>query len=157
MREIQAPNRLPKLCFGETTIFLAGSIEMNKATMWQDEVIKFFKDYPSPVFYNPRRNDWDSSWKQSTDCPEFVEQVEWELNALDKAQIIFMYLEPGTLSPISLLELGLFCDSGKLIVCCPEDFWRKGNVDITCNIYKVPCYDTFEEALLALKQEIEEW
>jgi hypothetical protein len=33
---------------------------------------------------NPRREDWDSSWIQSIDNPQFREQVEWEIYALTK-------------------------------------------------------------------------
>ena len=36
------------------------------------------------------------------------------------------------------VELGLFARSGKLRVCCPEPFWRKGNVDVVCARYGVP-------------------
>jgi len=63
--------------------------------------------------------------------------VEWELNALEKANIIAMYFEPGTKSPVSLLELGLFAHTGRMIVCCPDGFWRKGNVDVVCERYGV--------------------
>ena len=33
-------------------------------------------------------------------------------------------------APITLLELGLFARSGKLIVCCPDGYWRKGNIEV---------------------------
>ena len=58
-----------------------------------------------------------------------------------------MYFDPNTKSPISLLELGLFAQSKKLIVCCPEGFWRKGNVDIVCDRYNIPNYDSLEKLL----------
>ena len=58
-----------------------------------------------------------------------------------------MYFDPNTKSPISLLELGLFAHSKKLIVCCPEGFWRKGNVDIVCDKYGIPNYDSLEKLL----------
>ena len=51
-----------------------------------------------------------------------------------------MYFDPETKSPISLLELGLFANSGKIHVICPEGFWRKGNVDIVCDEYNIPMY-----------------
>ncbi|HEX2901441.1 MAG TPA: nucleoside 2-deoxyribosyltransferase domain-containing protein, partial [Bacteroidia bacterium] len=51
---------------------------------------------------------------------------------MERAELIVMYLDPATKSPVSLLELGLHANSGKLVVCCPDGFWRKGNVDITC-------------------------
>ena len=89
------------------------------------------------IILNPRRDHWDSSWLQSKTTPQFREQVEWELNALETADLIAMYFAPHTKSPVSLLELGLFARSGKLVVCCPDGFWRKGNIDIVCERYGV--------------------
>lgn len=132
------------------SIFLAGTIEMGKSIDWQQQVIEALKDYDVDI-YNPRRADWDSSWVQSIDCPQFKEQVEWELNALEDATIILMNFIGGTLSPISLLELGLYARSRKLMVVCPDDYWRKGNVDVVCNFYNVIRFNTLEQAIIALK------
>ena len=144
LKIIYAPNRLSAI---GVTIFLAGSIEMGTAEDWQTKIEKYFDgvDYDVTLF-NPRRKDWDSSWEQTIGNPQFREQVEWELNALEKSDLIFLYLSPGTNSPISLLELGLFADK-RLLVCCPEGFWRKGNVDIVCNKYNISNLDTFNGAL----------
>jgi len=60
----------------------------------------------------------------------FKEQVDWEMDLLDEADVIALYLQLDTMSPISLLELGLHAKDGKLVVCCPEAFWRRGNVQI---------------------------
>jgi hypothetical protein len=137
--EIKPPYTLPK------KIFLAGSIEMGKAENWQEKIVNTFNK--SYLFFNPRRDDWDSSWEQKIENVQFNEQVTWELNALDSSDIIVMYFDPNTKSPISLLELGLYAASGKLIVCCPEGFWRKGNVDIVCQRYKVPTVETIEDLI----------
>jgi len=118
------------------SVFLAGSIEMGSAGKWQT----FMEERLSQtdiIIFNPRRDHWDSAWVQSKANPQFCEQVEWELNAMEKANIIAMYFEPETKSPVSLLELGLFARGGKMIVCCPDGFWRKGNVDIVCAKYAV--------------------
>lgn len=69
-----------------------------------------------------------------------------------------LFLQPGTLSPISLLELGLLAgemgvrregkgekDKGKLVVCCPEGYWRRGNVQVVCERYGVVLVETLEE------------
>lgn len=56
-----------------------------------------------------------------------------------------MYFDPFTKSPISLLELGLFANSGKLHVICQSPFWRKGNVDIVCAKYNIPVYENLGE------------
>ena len=117
-------------------VFLAGSIEMGAAGPWQADLEASLAAAPVTI-WNPRRDAWDASWRQSIDEPLFREQVEWELEAQERADLIAMYLAPGTLSPISLLELGLFAQSGKLVVCCPEGFWRRGNVQIVCRRYGV--------------------
>ena len=125
------------------SIFLAGSIEMGKAENWQDELANMLA-HTNITFLNPRRDDWDSSWEQSADADNFREQVEWELQSMHDATMILMYLQPNTLSPISLLELGIYAGSGKLTVCCPDGFWRKGNVELVCEQYGAPLYHTKE-------------
>ena len=147
MRVFQAPQHL---CPSETpAIFLAGSIELGFAVDWQQTVVEYFRELPVTL-YNPRRRDWDSTWTLRADDPQFFEQVTWELEALRRSDLVIMNLLPGTLSPISLLELGLFASSGKLRVCCPEDFQRAGNVEIVCQQYGIPLYRTLLELLASL-------
>tara|TARA_R110002124_G_scaffold60097_5_gene165070 strand:- start:412 stop:912 length:501 start_codon:yes stop_codon:yes gene_type:complete len=121
-----------------TAVFLGGSIEMGKAERWQDEMADAMQG-ENVLLLNPRRKGWDASWEQTIDNAHFREQVEWELKALENADLILLYLQPDTKSPISLLEFGLYAKSApeKLLVCCPDGFWRKGNVDITGARYGV--------------------
>lgn len=137
-----------------SAVFLAGSIEMGKAENWQAKFTKAMEEYNVRIL-NPRRDDWDSSWEQKKDNPKFREQVEWELNALERAHLIVMYFDPSTQSPISLMELGLHAESGKLLVCCPEGFWRKGNVDIVCEKYGIEQFDTLEEVIERVQNELD--
>jgi hypothetical protein len=140
---IKAPNNINQRDIHKPSMFLAGSIEMGQAENWQDTMTKYFeKDFN---IFNPRRDNWDSSWVQSFDNPEFFQQVSWELHALDFSDIIIMYFDPKTMSPISLLELGLYATSKKLHVICPEGFWRKGNIEIVCSKYNIPLYNSIEE------------
>ena len=136
------------------SVFLAGSIEMGAAIDWQAQFIESFKDEDSLLFLNPRRDDWDSSWEQSIENKHFREQVEWELEAQEKADIIVMYFAPNTKSPITLLELGLFAKTQKMICCCPEGFWRKGNVDVVCDRYNVEVVDSLDKMISALREKI---
>ena len=80
----------------------------------------------------------EASWEQSIANPLFRGQVEWELDGLERASAIAMYYDPDTQAPITLLELGLFARSGKLIVCCPPGFWRRGNVEVVCIRFCIP-------------------
>jgi len=69
------------------------------------------------------------------------------LDALEKATFIVFNFLPESRSPITLHELGLFARSGKCWVCCPKEFWRSGNVEITCNRFNIPLYRNMEELL----------
>lgn len=153
MIEYKAPKFIPSQAYRKISIFLAGSIEMGAAEDWQEKVVTALKDHDVNVF-NPRRDDWDSTWEQKISNPQFYEQVSWELDALDRSDIIFMYFSPETKSPISLLELGLYLSTGNMIVCCPEGFWRKGNVDIVCEKYGVAVHRNINAAIEALKDSI---
>lgn len=143
-RIYKAPEEIP-LQIDAKTIFLAGSIEMDKAVDWQKHCEELLQD--KFIIFNPRRNEWDSSWSQSIENPNFKEQVSWELNALEKADIIIMYFAANTMSPISLLEFGLYAQSKKMKVVVEEDFWRKGNIDIVCERYEVEQFKTLEELI----------
>ena len=144
MSEIKAPN--PLIQDDTKKIFLGGSIEMGKAEKWQDKLIQLFSRVSGVTFWNPRRDDWDASWVQDpTPGTQFHEQVSWELNAQEEADAIVYYFAPDTMSPITLLELGVYSNSGKVIVCCPDGYERKGNVIITCKHIGVPVVETFEE------------
>jgi len=151
-KEIQSPNELKKEK-GYTTVFLAGSIEMGEAEDWQKEIIDTLED-ENIIFLNPRRDDWDSTWKQEKTDKNFREQVTWELTALEFADIIALYIDPNTQARITLLELGLHARDGKLIVCCPKGFDRKGNIDITCDLYKIKQVDTLEDLIEELRKKV---
>ena len=150
--EIQAPKFIPydKL---NRYLFLAGSIEMGTAEKWQDRVIQELKNSIWTIL-NPRRDDWDSSWIQSIDNDKFVEQVSWELEAMERAEYILMYFDVKAKSPITLLELGLWASQppgtkrwDKLVVVCPNGFWRKGNVDIVCARYRTRQFNSLTDAI----------
>jgi Nucleoside 2-deoxyribosyltransferase like len=138
---------------GRRAVFLAGSIEMGLAGDWQAEVIAALADLDVAIL-NPRREDWDSSWRQSIDDPRFREQVEWEIAAQERADLIPMYFAPETRAPITLLELGLFAASGKQVVCCPEGYWRKGNVEVVCARYRIPFVETLPELIGVVRSRL---
>ncbi|MNE52424.1 hypothetical protein D3C87_1084220 [compost metagenome] len=140
----KAPEEIP-LQIDLKTIFLAGSIEMDKAVDWQKKCEELLQD--QFVIFNPRRNEWDSSWSQTIENIHFKEQVNWELVALEKADIIIMYFAENTMSPISLLEFGLYAQSNKMKVVVEENFWRKGNIDIVCERYSVQQFKTLDELI----------
>ena len=143
------PDSVPSTSRGRFTIFLAGSIEMGAAENWQDKFADRLKNQQldfEVTLFNPRRDNWDSSWTQNKNDKNFSDQVWWELNHLDWCDSIVMYFDPNTKSPVSLLELGLYAKTRKLIVICPDGFWRKGNVEIVCDKEDIPLYNSMNEA-----------
>jgi len=135
------------------SVFLAGSIEMGKAELWQETFTERLSDLSVTVF-NPRRNDWNKEWKQDIAFPKFREQVDWEMDYLEEADVIALYFQPGTMSPISLLELGLHASSGKVIVCCPEGYWRLGNVQVVCSRFEIPIVDSMDELIKQTRERL---
>lgn len=118
-------------------------------------MVKALEDIKLGWIFNPRRDIFDATLVQSIHTPLFKEQVDWELNAQEEADLIFMYFAPDTKCPITLLELGLFAKSGKLSVCCPHDFWRRGNVEIICDRFSIPLCNTFEELVSDARTHIQ--
>lgn len=139
---IYKPPVRPKV--DKPSVFLAGSIEMGVAKNWQKELASALERLPVMIF-NPRRDDWNKDWKQDISNPPFKDQVLWEMEYLDRVDVIALFFQPGTMSPISLLELGLLVKEKKLIVCCPEGFWRRGNVQVICERFKIPLVENIEE------------
>jgi hypothetical protein len=123
----------------EKSVFLAGSIDMGEAADWQAEMTRALADSPLAIL-NPRRDDWDASWRQSIHEPKFKEQVEWELFGLEQADVIAMWFAPASAAPITLLELGLHARFGHLVVGCPDGYWRKGNVEVVCARFGIPVH-----------------
>lgn len=141
MKEYKAPQPFwnDKNVNNKKKVFLAGSIEQGLAENWQTNISKKLSNL-DVIIINPRRDDWDSSWVQSVNNPQFYEQVTWEMYGLMNSDVIAMYFDPATKSPISLLELGLHAHDGKLVIYCPNGFWRKGNVDVVAKVYNIPVY-----------------
>lgn len=135
MRIIQSPATLDILS-DESAVFLAGSIDMGNTSDWQNELVTALASCNGALL-NPRRQHWDPTWLPEATFPVFREQVEWELAAMEAAGMIAFYFAPGSQAPVTLLELGLAARTGKAVVCCPDGYWRKGNVDIVCQHYGI--------------------
>lgn len=149
MKIFKSPQDTSSVKSNEFSIFLAGSIEMGVAEDWQTRLTTALALSGTEVtIYNPRRDDWDSSWVQSIHDKQFNQQVNWEIDHLFKSSLIVFYFDPNTKSPITLMELGLiagqYCNA---VVCCPDGFWRKGNVEIICDRFNIPMVNTLDEII----------
>ena len=116
------------------SVFLAGTIDNGDSLNWQDKVIiELINLGISCDVFNPRREHWNSNPSKE----EMENQIKWEQKHLDGADVIAMVLLNNSKSPISLLELGLYANTNKMIVFCTPDFYRWDNVRITCEKHNI--------------------
>lgn len=141
---------------GEVRVFLGGTIDLGNSEDWQSRIINDIKSRVSVdtdvSVFNPRRESWYGN--PVTDNPEFVRQVDWELENLEAADIIVMMLLGSSKSPVSLMELGLHARTSRVIVYCEDGFWRKGNVDMVCERYGVRQVATYAGLLTEVVERI---
>lgn len=139
------------------SIFLGGSIEVGAAHDWQKDLIQHIdkKEYSFKIeLLNPRRDAWDASWP--VDNPNhtvLAEQINWELYYQDKADILIYYFATGTISPITLLEMGTYAGRNPLIYI-EGGYKRHANVKITADHFGWEYHEDRESFLNALDNRI---
>ncbi|KAM5341559.1 hypothetical protein ACJ41O_014590 [Fusarium nematophilum] len=129
-RIIMAPNRPTPDDSKNTSIFLAGTTTTT-STDWRETLTQALASHPVTIF-NPQRDDWDSTWKEDFSDKRWAEQVWWELDMQEAADIVVFFFHGATDAPVSLLELGLGVRSGRAIVCALEGYSKRGNVEAVC-------------------------
>jgi hypothetical protein len=139
-----------KPTYRKFSVFTAGSIEMGQAVQWQQLMANCLRYLPITVL-NHRCGNWDPSDVPKAGNAGFKDQVEWELEALEKANVICFFFDVTTQSPVTMLELGLWAASRKIVVCCDPRFWRSGNVELTCSRYGIPFVKTFAELVTGVR------
>lgn len=137
------------------SVILYGSIEPDPAADWQTSLATSLSDLPIAVI-NPRCDAWDSTWVEDVSDLRFKEQVEWEMDHAKAADVIAFYFKPGTLTPITLLELGMYAGTGKAVVCCPERFYKRGNVQIVCQRYGIELLGSLDELQKTVRERLVE-
>ncbi len=142
--EIKAPGKYD--ASKRYTVFLAGAIDQGEAENWQEKVARALDKFDITIL-NPRRDDWDDSWEQTADNPEFRQQVEWELDAQEAADMVVFVFTAGSKAPITFLEFGLFAPKKDAVVCAEEGFYRQGNLDIVAERHRVPMYHDLDEMI----------
>ncbi|KAN0089033.1 hypothetical protein V8E51_019293 [Hyaloscypha variabilis] len=149
-REIMAPGAYEKTGL---TVFLSGSIDTPPAT-WQKTVTAALS-HLDVTLLNPHREDWNETWREDASFKPWAEQVKWELDGMEAADIMAVYFGRKTEAPITLMELGLWARSGKCVVGCSENYPKKGNVKAVCERYGIECVGTVGELIDGVKRKLE--
>ena len=152
-QHIKAPSTDYSVNELQGTIFLAGAIDMGNAVNWQQELADALSIYPELVLFDPRRDDWNSSWKQEKNDPQFSEQVNWELEHITGADLVIFVFPKESKAPVSFLELGLCLGLGlDMFVYVHPEFYRKGNIDITAERFGAPVVNSMDELVVSIKE-----
>lgn len=127
-------------------VFLGGTIDNGNSEDWQKEVCEKLMKL-NIIIFNPRRDPWPS------DAGDKVvdEQIKWELDRLKESDLIIINILPDSKSPISLMELGLYAQSYKLMVFCDEKFYRYNNVKNVCEMYNIHLFNNNSSDFIADK------
>lgn len=106
-------------------LFLAGGI--TNCPNWQKDIISKIKDIDNLIVYNPRRNNFPIGDQNAA-----IQQIVWEYEHLESADIIVFWFSNGSLNPIVLYELGRWGNSTKkdIIVGIDTEYERKQDVVI---------------------------
>lgn len=118
------------------SIFLAGSIDVHLSGNWRKYVSRRIR---GRVIFDPTHNNHNALSNL-----EMKNHIAWELKALALSDTVLLNLLPNSESPISLVELGLYVKSNKLIVICPTEFYKSRYVIQLCETYNTPIFETID-------------
>lgn len=138
-------NKLPNKEQGKDCIFLAGSMDLEKSVGWRKKVVNQLSKDEKYCFLDPThiKHDFLSASKMEA-------HVLWELNALELADRILLVFLKESLSPISLVELGLYVRTKKMIVVCPKEFYKIDYITVLCKKYQTTLVHSLEQAIQVL-------
>lgn len=128
------------------SVFLAGR---TSGRDWRKYLIESLAGL-EVVVLNPQRFDWDSTWAEDFADQRWAEQVNWEMDMREAADLVVFMFDDTSVAPITLLELGLSAHSGNVVVCVTDSYPKKGNVTAVCqryNIQQVSSEDALGEAV----------
>ncbi|TVY46848.1 hypothetical protein LOCC1_G003713 [Lachnellula occidentalis] len=139
---IHAPSEEPVT--GIKSVFLAGTTTSIDNVDWRGKLSALLSEHPITIF-NPDRPDWDSTWREEITFAPYREQVMWELDKQEKADLVVVYFHPATVAPISLLEFGLSAQiPNKVVAVAPEGYSKRGNVQIVCQRFGIEFLDNID-------------
>lgn len=90
------------------------------------------------------------------DFTPWVEQVNWELNGIENADIVVVYFGAEAKAPISLLELGLAAKTKSCVVCVKDGYWKDANVRLVCKRLGIQVVEKVEDLAASVESMVKE-
>ena len=139
---------IDEIRLGKKLLFLAGSIDLELPGDWRKSVTeKLCRRFD---FFNPTTNNHKSLTEK-----EWENHIEWELKAMERSDIILMNFLEEAKSPISLVELGLNTLNKKLVVICPERFYKRQYIVSLCKYYSTPIFNDLKSAVNYIEMNLD--
>ena len=139
----QVTNDSVKLYLGGTMDF--GSVENDWQTKFQNGLLSLTD--PIKGLLMIRGTNWiifnphvppTQPLAPTLDNPEFVQTMQWRMQMMDMADIVFINIMNKSVSPSPILEFGSLLTSGKLVVRCGEQHQIYSQIRLYCEKYSVP-------------------
>ncbi|GAB5417556.1 MAG: hypothetical protein Crog4KO_08280 [Crocinitomicaceae bacterium] len=130
---------LPKKSSDKSFVFLAGSMGKDEHGTWRERIMSDLSG--KFLFLDPTCHN-----HASLDADGMKKHIQWELDAMEMADTILLHFLPESESPISLVELGLYTFTDKLIVVCPKEFYKYNYLYVLCEKYNTPFLEDIEAA-----------
>lgn len=123
------------------SFFLGGTIDNGASKDWQKDLIEMTSDVSDVVLISPRRDDWNAD---ATDT-ELENQIIWERYFQKKVDFKIYHFEDGSISPITLLELGEYGKGSDTIVSVTPKYQRYMNVKMFCDENNIMMVDSVDD------------
>ena len=129
-------------------LFLGGGI--SSCPIWQEEMTELLKP-TNLILLNPRRDKFDMNDPKATEY-----QIKWEYEHLQKATARMFWFCHETLCPITLFELGKWCQKGDpLFVGAHPEYKRK--IDLHVQLGLITPAHVVSSSLKELAERICNW
>lgn len=157
------PQSINKISLFDNSIFLAGTIDNGYSANWQvlasnlidKEMKETKKENKKVLIFNPRRDSWNNTWVNRIHNAEFYQQINWELDCIEKCSHLLFHIEEDSKSPITLMEIGLSIKLDKpIFISCSPKFYRYGNIEVVCHKYGIPLFDDLPTAIKNLVKNV---
>lgn len=144
-----------KVEYTTPSLFLAGGI--SNCPPWHNTLLTRLREQSSEndacwTILNPRRAEFPENKSDAA-----REQIEWEFEALKRADVIQFWFPKETLCPITLFELGRWIASDKpVVVGTHPDYQRRFDVEVQCDLARpgMTIYSSLDDLAEAVIREL---
>ena len=143
-------DQIPAMTNDSIKLYLAGTMDFGSANNdWQQKFIDGLVKLTDPlkgllmyknvswIIFNPHVPP-QNNIAMNLDNPEFVSIMQWRMQMMDVADVVFVNIMNKSTSPIPVLEFGSLLSSGKLVVRCGEMHQIYSQIRLYCEKYQVP-------------------